>query len=82
MEVEFDALDSENEDEADKGSPPDLCVVFLIGGVDEFLNEGLGRGELVMVEADFGHEEGVKAVDGLEFEVEVVVLADGCFQVD
>ena len=44
FEVGFDSFDFKDEDEADKGCPSDLGVVFLVGGVDEFLEKGLGGG--------------------------------------
>ena len=81
FEVGFDSFDFEDEDEADKGCPSDLGVVFLVGGVDKFLEKGLGGGESVGEVFYLGHEEGVETVDGFEFEVVVVLLLDGSFEV-
>lgn len=81
FEIGFDSFDFEDEDEADEGCSADLCVVFLVGGVDEFLEEGLGGGESVGVVFYLGHEEGVETVDGFEFEVVVVLLLNGSFEV-
>ena len=49
--------------------------------MDEFLEEGLGRGESVGEVFYFSHEEGVKTVDGFEFKVIVVLLLDGSFKI-
>ena len=81
FEVGFDSFDFEDEDEADKGCPSDLGVVFLVGGVDKFLEKGLGGGESVGEVFYLGHEEGVETVDGFEFEVVVVLLLNGSFEV-
>lgn len=50
--------------------------------MDEFFNEGFGGVKLVVEVLGFSHEERVETVDGLEFEVEVLTLLDGCFQIE
>lgn len=50
--------------------------------MDEFFNEGFGGIEFMAEVLGFGHEEGVEAVDGFEFEVEVLWLLYGGFEVD
>ena len=54
----------------------------MVGRVNHFFKERFGGLELVVVVLEFCHEERVEGVDGFEFEVEVIVLGDGCFQVD
>lgn len=79
LQVIIGSFDPDDEDEANECCPADLCILFLKGGVDKFLKECFGGVEEVVEVLSLGHEEGVKAVDGFEFEVIIFVLLDGRF---
>ena len=81
FDVVFCSFDFEDEDEADECGSSDFCILFLEGRMDEFFQEGFGGVELMMIVFDFCHEERMKAVDGFEFEMKILCLLYGCFEI-
>lgn len=54
-------------------------VFLLVTGVDKFFEKAAGGLEVMREVLGLGHEERVEAVDGLELQVEILILLHSRF---